>query len=149
MTTTVRVSMDEHSIVFVLNMPESAPDLYTNEYFELAGIFPEKYVFQPQDTVPARYRGGSTRKSHTPPKTLLMKRLQRTFGVPYDTFVYFVENNPLALLLRSLRTHSTAPTSKYIDTDTVLPDRPAESIASTPIVTPTQNISTSAKVPPK
>ena len=151
MATTVRASIDEQTIVFVLKMPESAPDPYTNEYFALVGVFPEKYVFHPQDTVPEQYLGGSMSNKihHTPPKTPLMKRLQRSFAVPYDTFVYFVENNPLALVLRDIKNRKTQGPGPGSDIDVghILPDHRAETIPTDVSATPTQKITTSAKVP--
>lgn len=149
MATTVRVSIDEQTIVFVVKMPESAPDPYTSEYFALTKLTPEKYTFHPQDTVPEQYQGGGShvRRKYTPPKTPWMKRLQRTFEVPYDTFVYFVENNPLALVFRNIMKNNVPMRGPVIEPGPILPDRPADHISESVYATPTQNITTSAKSP--
>ena len=151
MATTVRVSIDEQTIVFVVKMPESAPDPYTSEYFALTKLTPEKYTFHPQDTVPEQYQGGGShvRRTYTPPKTPWMKRLQRSFEVPYDTFVYFVENNPLALVFRNIMKNNVPMrgSSPVIEPGPILPDHPADHISESVYVTPTQNITTSAKSP--
>ena len=153
MATTVRVSIDEQTIVFVVKMPESAPDPYTSEYFALTKLTPEKYTFHPQDTVPEQYQGGGShvRRTYTPPKTPWMKRLQRSFEVPYDTFVYFVENNPLALVFRNIMKNNVPMRGPglgpSIEPGPILPDHPADHISESAYVTPTQNITTSAKSP--
>jgi hypothetical protein len=151
MTTTVRVSIDEQTIVFVVKMPESAPDPYTSEYFALTKLTPEKYTFHPQDAVPEQYQGGGShvRRKYTPPKTPLMKRLQRSFEVPYDTFVYFVENNPLALVFRNIMKNNVPMRGPgpVIEPGPILPDHPADHISESVYATPTQNITTSAKSP--
>ena len=151
MATTVRVSIDEQTIVFVVKMPESAPDPYTSEYFALTKLTPEKYIFHPQDAVPAQYQGGGShvRRTYTPPKTPWMKRLQRSFEVPYDTFVYFVENNPLALVFRNIMKNNVPMRGPgpSIEPGPILPDHPADHISESVYATPTQNITTSAKSP--
>jgi hypothetical protein len=151
MATTVRVSIDEQTIVFVVKMPESAPDPYTSEYFALTKLTPEKYTFHPQDAVPEQYQGGGShvRRKYTPPKTPLMKRLQRSFEVPYDTFVYFVENNPLALVFRNIMKNNVPMRGPgpVIEPGPILPDHPADHISESVYATPTQNITTSAKSP--
>ena len=98
---TVRVSMDEDTIVFVIKQLDSVPDVYTPEYFQFVGLFPEKYVFESNDTVPEKYMGGGSRtkhrrRAHTSPLT---PWYHRSFFVPYESFVYFVENNPLKLAI--------------------------------------------------
>ena len=153
MATTVRVSIDEQTIVFVVKMPESAPDPYTSEYFALTKLTPEKYTFHPQDAVPEQYQGGGShvRRTYTPPKTPWMKRLQRTFEVPYDTFVYFVENNPLALVFRNIMKNNVPMRGPgigpSIEPSPFLPEHPADHISESVYATPTQNITTSAKSP--
>jgi hypothetical protein len=111
----VRVLVDEHTIVFVLKLKDTDPDPYTSTYFELAGVFPEKFVFEPQDTVPERYRGGggsttTRRRMHSPTSAPWLQRIQQSFLIPYDTFVYLVENNPLALVLKNLRSANITTT---------------------------------------
>jgi hypothetical protein len=128
----VRVLVDEHTIVFVLKLKDTDPDPYTSTYFELAGVFPEKFVFEPQDTVPeqfiggfaadtwksqaiSEYRGGGAgtttrRRMHSPTSAPWLQRIQQSFLIPYDTFVYLVENNPLALVLKNLRSANITTT---------------------------------------